>query len=263
MTHQKRRWVWPAVNLVGWWGVVVINWLANALPFNGQTTGEVINKDPVYFQPDGWVFSIWGVIYLLLGVFVVYGLLPAGRHNPRLQRISPFFVVTCIANALWLLCWHYERFGLSMLLMVTLLLALIQIYRSVRQPGSEPSIGERYALWLPFSVYLGWICVATISNAATWLDRAGWDGGALAPPVWAAIMIVAGALLSMVVVTMRHDPAFPLVFVWAYTGIATRQWEASLLVGIVAIIGAIAAAALVALAASLAFDNRDQRRLPS
>jgi translocator protein len=257
-TRRPGAWLWPGLNLLGWIAVVVVNGLANALPFNGQTTGEVINKDPIFFQPDGWVFAIWGGIYLLLGAFVVYGLVPAGRHNPRLQRISPLFLLTCLANAVWLVFWHEERFGLSMLVMTTLLLALIGIYSLLRAGDAEPSRGERLLLWAPFSVYLAWISIATIANAATWLDRSGWDGGPISPPTWAAIMVAAGTLLATTVVVRHHDPAFPLVFLWAYLGIATRQWNASLLVGIVAIASATAAAALVVLAASIAFDRHDE-----
>ena len=77
--HRRGAWLWPVVNLLGWVAVVAVNGLANAIPCNGQTTGEVINKDPIEFQPDGWIFTIWGPIYALLGGFVVYGLLPTGR----------------------------------------------------------------------------------------------------------------------------------------------------------------------------------------
>ncbi len=77
-------------------------------------------------------------------------------------------------------------------------------------------------LWMPFSVYLGWISIATIANIGTWLDRAGWDGGPISPPAWAAIMVVAGTMLAAAIALLRHDPVFPLVFLWAYLGIATR-----------------------------------------
>ena len=136
----RSAWLWPVVNLLGWVAVVTVNGLANAIPFNGQTTGDVINKDPIYFQPDGWVFTIWGLIYGLLGGFVIYSFLPAGRQNPRLHRVSPLFLVTCIANSLWLVSWHDERFGLTVVLMVALLLALIGIYTQLRIPPScQPS----------------------------------------------------------------------------------------------------------------------------
>jgi translocator protein len=242
-------WRWPLANLVALAGTVVVNGLANALPLNGQTTGDVINRDPVLFLPANWVFSIWGLIYLSLAVFVVYGLLPAGRRNPRLARISPLFVLSCLANGVWLFLWHWERLPLSMVAMLVLLGSLIGIYGRLRAGGSTPSRGERLALWWPFSLYLGWVSVATIANATVTLDRAGWDGWGIAPAVWAAIMIVVGGALAVALGLGLADPVYAAVFVWAFVGLAVRQQDTALVAGTAAIVAV--AAAVVALIAAL------------
>src|SRR5690606_31361416 len=67
--NTSSEWYWPVVNLLGLAAVVAINILANLAKLNGQTTGDVLSGDPVYFQPAGWSFSIWSVIYILLAVF--------------------------------------------------------------------------------------------------------------------------------------------------------------------------------------------------
>jgi hypothetical protein len=234
-------WRWPILNLLALVATVIVNGLANALPLNGITTGDVINRDPTLFLPANWVFSIWGLIYLGLALFVVYGLLPAGRRNPRLQRISPYFVASCVANAIWLFLWHYNLLPVSMVAMVVLLGSLIAIYTLLRRGRAQPGRFERVALWWPFSIYLGWVSVATIANATVVLDRAGWGGWGLDPALWAAIMVVIGGALGAAIGIGKSDPLVPAVFVWAFVGLAVRQRDTPL----VAAVAAIVAVALV------------------
>lgn len=259
--QSDRSWTWPLINLIGLLLVVLVNGLANWIPFNDQTTSEVVNQDPVPFQPAGWVFGIWGVIYILLGIFAIYGLLPAGRHNPRLQRISPLFLVVNLANITWLVLWHWEQFAASLVVMVVLLISLIAIYILIRiripaTPGSSRQAKlQRLIMWTPFSIYLGWIFVAALANLMVWLDRSGRDGGPFSYNVWAALFIVSGALIAALFAFLWHDALVPLVFVCAYIGIAQRQWGESALVSVTAIVFTVVVAALAGVAVLLAFDR--------
>src|SRR3990172_10942580 len=108
---------------------IVVNGLANALPINGQNTGEISDRFDVYFVPAGYVFSIWGLIYLGLIVFAFYQALPVQQDNPRLNRISSLFALSCLANISWLFLWHYEQFPLTLIAMFSLFALLIGIYR--------------------------------------------------------------------------------------------------------------------------------------
>lgn len=238
---MNRAWRWPLINLVALIVTIGVNGLANALPLNGITTGDVINRDPVLFLTANWVFSIWGLIYLSLIFFVGYGLLPAGRRNAHLQRISPFFVLSCVANAVWLFLWHYNLLPISMIAMVILLLSLVISYSLLRRRGATPSRAERVVMWWPFSIYLGWVSVATIANASVVLDRAGWGDWGIGPATWAAIMIVVGGVLGAALGIGRADPLYPAVFIWAFVGLALRQRDTSL----VAVSAWIVAVALV------------------
>lgn len=245
-------WRWPLSNLLALIVTVVVNGLANALPLNGITTGDVINRDPTLFLPANWVFAIWGLIYLALAIFVVYGLLPMGRHNPRLRRISPWFVLSCAANTVWLFLWHYDLLPISMVAMIVLLGSLIAIYRllhrGVGRGEVEPGRFEQIALRWPFSLYLGWTCVATIANATVVLDRAGWTGWGLDPVLWTAIMLVVGGVLGAALGLGMADPIIPAVFVWAFVGIAMRQREVPLVTAVAAIVAvALMVIALLAL----------------
>lgn len=205
--------------------VIVVNGLANALPLNGQTTGEISGRFDVYFVPAGYVFSIWGLIYLALIGYSVYQALPSQRDNPRLRRIGYLYALTCLANAAWLFLWHYEIFALTLAAMVALLLLLIAIYLHLGIGHSQVPAPERWLVRVPFSIYLGWITVATIANATSLLDYLNWNGWGISPEAWAVIMLVAGAAIASAVSLSRGDVAYVLVIVWAFIGIGVKHGD--------------------------------------
>lgn len=238
----------PVLNIAALVVTVAVNALANTLPLNGLTTGAVSDSFPSLVTPAGYVFSIWGLIYLLLAVFVVYGALPAQRHNPRLGRLGYLFVLSCALNVAWLFTWHYLLIELSLPVMLGLLGTLVLIYRRLEIGRSRVSRGEALAVRLAFSVYLGWITVATIANVSVLLldlgVRAGWTA-----PFWALVAIAAATLIGLSVLRRRGDLAYVLVLVWAFVGIAAAQWGSEALL----VLSALAAAAY------LAFETVRQR----
>jgi benzodiazapine receptor len=207
---------------------ITVNGLANALPLNGLNTGEISDRFQVYFVPAGYVFSIWGLIYLGLIAFTVYQALPAQRSNPRLRSIDIPFVLSCLANIVWLFLWHYLQFPLTLVVMLCLLGLLITIYLRLEIGRARVSSGERWCVHLPFSVYLGWVTVATIANATDVLDYLKWGGWGIPPQVWAVIMLVVATGITLWVSLTRRDAAFLLVIVWAFVGIAIKQAGAPL-----------------------------------
>jgi benzodiazapine receptor len=237
------------VNVLAIVATIVVNGLANALPLNGLTTGEISDRFKVYFVPAGYVFSIWGVIYLALLAFAVYQALPAQRDNPHLRRVGYLFALSCLANIAWLFLWHYEHFELTIVAMLVLLLLLIAIYLRLGTGRTQVPTAERWLVQLPFSLYLGWITVATIANATVLLDYLGWNGWGISPQAWAVIMlVVAGGIASAVSVT-RGDVAYMLVIMWAFVGIgvkhvtaplvATAAWVMTVVVGLMLVLGVV------------------------
>lgn len=202
---------------------LIVNALANLLPFNNLNTGQVSNNYPTLFTPAGYVFGIWGLIYLALVIFATYQGLDAQRDNPRLRAAGWWFVLSCTANIAWLFCWHYLLFPLSMLAMLVLLGSLIMAYTALGTGRSEVPVNERLLARLPFSLYLGWISVATIANAAVMLTSLNWNGSGLAPQVWTVVVITVAAVLGALASLLRYDWIFGLVLVWAFAGIAVQQ----------------------------------------
>lgn len=253
MTQGVLRQLLVVVALVA---TIVANWLANALPLGGVTTGEVSDRFDVFFVPAGYVFSIWGLIYLGLVAYAAYQAFPAQRNNPRLAAVGYLFVLSSVANIGWLVLWHYQQFVLTMPVMVALLLLLIGIYLRLGIGRTRVPTGEKWAVRVPFSIYLGWVSVATIANATVVLTYLNWDGWGIAPEGWAVVMMVVGALLALAMVVTRGDVAYPLVIAWAFAGIGVAQADAPLVATAAWILAAVAL-----LLAGVAFlRNRSSRR---
>lgn len=207
---------------------IMFNIIANALPLNGLNTGEISDRFKIFFVPAGYVFSIWGLIYLGLIAYAIYQVLPAQRENPRLRSIGYLFILSCAANIAWLYMWHYEIFAFTLVAMGVLLVTLISIYLRLDIGRGEISKVEKWAVHIPFSIYLGWITVAAIANATQLLYYLDWNGWGISPEIWTVIMLAAGVIISALMSITRADVAYSLVLVWAYIGIAVMHGDSSL-----------------------------------
>ncbi|MDD5288832.1 MAG: hypothetical protein PHY28_06975 [Dehalococcoidales bacterium] len=210
------------INLLGFLGTIVINGLANALPINGKTTGELSDMYPNLFVPAGLTFSIWGLIYLLLAVFTFYSLIVASKKDtetPFLNKIGVLFFVSCIANIGWILAWHYEIVLLSVVMMLLLLGCLLAIYLRLDTGKAGTAKKEQYLVHLPFSVYLGWITIATIANITALLVDINWNRFGLSEQFWTVTVILIGIVIALSILVRRQDIFYCLVVDWALLGI--------------------------------------------
>lgn len=202
------------LNLLLFAGMVVMNYLANALPINGKTTGELSNAYPNLFVPAGVTFSIWGVIYILLLIFCVVQFTTS--HQAVISRIGWLFGISCIFNALWIVAWHYERLPLSLILMLGLLVSLVWINIFIK----DMPFGFFKAA---FGIYLGWICIATIANVTALLVTAGWGGFGISEETWTIIMILVGTLVVALTIWRLDNPFIGFSVVWAFIGIMIKR----------------------------------------
>ncbi len=210
-------------NLAAYALVILLNVLSNALPINGQSMPEISAKYPSLFTPAGFSFSIWGVIYLALLVFVVWQALPAQRSDARIASVSTYFKVNCLMNALWIVVWHYDLVALSLVVMLVILATLILIYRALLASIETAGRIEHGVLYLPFSLYTAWITIATIANASVLQTAGGWDNVFMDAVDWTLLKLaVAGAIGAIMIVRLRDIP-FALVVAWAAYGISVKQ----------------------------------------
>lgn len=210
--------------------MVVVNGLANLLPLGGKTTGEISNAYPNLFAPAAITFAIWGVIYFLLLCYTLYqlGFFQKDKSPGRmalLKQVGLYFAISSLANTAWIFSWHYEVIPLSMLFMIVILLCLIKIVNILTKQNF--SLREKFFIRLPFSVYFGWITVATIANATVWLVSIGWNGFGLPDAAWAIIMISVGAVIAISTILKNKDFAYGLVILWAYLGILIKHVSAN------------------------------------
>jgi hypothetical protein len=222
---------------------LTVNGAANALPINGQGTGEISDRFSVYVVPAGYVFAIWGLIYLLLAAFTVWQGLPRNRADPAARSIGWLPAIANLLNAAWVLLFHYEYFALTVPVMVALLLTLIAIHLRLWGLRSEIRGTTFWVVRVPFSVYLGWITVATIANIAQTGQAIGIDPAGFDPAFIASGVLLLGLLIAVRFVTEFDDVAYGLVIVWAYAGVAVKEAD-TMVVAITAAAGALVVAVL-------------------
>lgn len=225
MNTQKaplRAWRWIA-------GIAVvtnifINYYSNAYPFNGQTMGDVSNQNPTLFTPAGYAFSIWGIIYLSLIVYVIYQLLPSQRKKPIYNDLAIPLTIISLLSIAWVISFSYEMLGLSVCLIAAMLLTAIILFGRAKKAVFHEAAG--FWIAIPFSLYAGWLSVAIIANVAVWLKNMGWQGGTWGETPWTIIMTGVAFVISLIISWRFRDLIFPLVVVWASIAIWTaRQGE--------------------------------------
>lgn len=197
--------------------MVIINYLANSIPLNGQTTGEISSKVTVLFTPASYVFSIWGLIYFSLAIWIIRMLPGSRRHLPMYEKALFPFIFSCLLNVFWIFSWHYEFFISSVFLMIALLLILIRLYQTVKNANAS------FFDLFPFSLYLGWISVATIANISFTLEFYDWSGWGLSDVTWTIVMLCVATALALIFSKRQRDVVYPLVFVWAFVGIGVKN----------------------------------------
>ena len=226
MAKTSTLWLLKTLNLAAFLATVAVNAMANALPINGKTTGELSDLYPNLFVPAGLTFSIWGLIYLLLAIFAIYPIAAPTRSSAEfLQRIGPFFILASAANIGWIFLWHYQRVSASLVLMLVLLASLLTVYLRLGTGARTVSWTERLMVHLPFSVYLGWITVATVANVTAVLVHVGWNRFGASQELWTVVVLIVAAMITLAVLLTRNDLFYALVILWAFLGILIKRLD--------------------------------------
>jgi len=208
--------------VVAYVAMVAVNFLANSLPINNRSTGAISDAYPNLFAPAGPAFSIWGLIYLLLGAYVLFLFAKKDEKTEGIiKKINPLFIATSLANILWIFAWHYDFIGLSVLIMATLLFLLIKIADILYVEQFIAT--KKLFIWAPFSIYFGWITVASIANITVFLVSIGWNGFGVADFIWTSIILLVGAFIGILRMNKDKNIAYGLVLVWAYSWILFKH----------------------------------------
>ena len=199
--------------------MLVMNVLATTLPLNGQATDQISDRYDTLFAPIGFTFAIWGVIYLLLGVYTVVQLV---ADNSVIRSITPWFIASNMLNGLWIVAWHYEQLWVAAIIIVALLWTLISINKHTT--AVRTTLGSTIAIRVPFAVYFGWVTVATVANMSALLVQFGLaEGFVLSPEVWTITILVVAVGIGSTTAIVNSSPTYALVLVWAFWGILSRH----------------------------------------
>lgn len=209
--------------------VIAVNALANILPINGYNTGQISGFYPNYFVPAGFTFAIWGIIYLFfLSYSIAFTYFTIKQNDfPEIKKylnaITPYYWATCVLNASWIIAWHYLQVALSVLIILLFLFSLIQIFIQTQQLAINIKKDHSILIKTPFSIYIGWVSVATIANITALLVHLKWNGFGLDPIYWSVLMIVIAIVFGLFFITKYKTIAYPLVIAWALWGIKAAQ----------------------------------------
>lgn len=215
---------------IGYIMTIVVNALANILPINGLNTGELSDNIPNLFVPAGLTFSVWGVIYVLLALFTGYSISDWFSKNQKtllhVEEIGLAFIISSLANTVWIFLWHYQLINLSLIAMLCILGSLIYAHVKISRFSEEQkNLKWKWFVSYPFSVYLGWITVATVANVTAVLVVNNWNGFGISESIWTIIMISVAALVTIIMILRERDLAYALVVIWAFAGIIIKRLD--------------------------------------
>lgn len=238
---------------------LALNGMQGSDLFNGVSVGEISRKYDTLIAPAGYAFAIWGIIYLMLILFVIYQWVAWFRFkNDRdLKQISLWFILGNLANGMWIIAWLNEYFALSVILIFTILLSLIMLTIRLRLEVWDAPMRTIFFVWWPLVIYLGWIVVASVANVAVWLVSIQWDGGIISTEYWTIIMIGVATIIYLLLIKTRNMREAALVGVWAFVAIAVKHFGTINLIAIFALI-----TAGILLVAISVHASRNKKTLP-
>ncbi len=224
----KRDRILAVENILALAFAIIMNFLAITLPLNNKTTGELSDEYPNMFTPAGITFSIWSIIYLFLIAFVIYQAIVFFKQKQSVadvRSITPLFIINCMGNGAWLFAWHYQQVALSVAIMLVMLSTLILIHHRLQLARPFKPLATKLLLDVPFSLYLGWISIATIANVTTLFVDLDIVPLGISSTIWTIIMIITGAIIALFMIVKKRNIVFGLVVCWAFYGITLKRLQ--------------------------------------
>nr|WP_090397462.1 TspO/MBR family protein [Natribacillus halophilus] len=187
----------------------------------GSSVGDVANEQPALIQPAGYAFSIWGLIYALLFVWIIRGLFVRDEKTNVYRDTQALIPINFLLNSAWIITFTQEYIFLSTVVIFLLLFSLIPLYRIIKR-NRNSGLMDR----LPFSIYLGWVSVASIVNVFTGFSRSNLTTflgtGELG---WSVVILMILTVVAILLTRLNRDIWYPLVFIWSYLAIFIRSDE--------------------------------------
>ena len=210
----------PVLNIIALLATIAISYLSVTGFFNGNTMATQSARYPTLFTPAPWAFSIWGLIYIALGAFVIFQARDNKEASDVRGQIGGWFLLSCIANSCWVIAWMYDQAGLSVLIMIVLLFALFKIILRTDMELTDAPLRIIASVWWPLSLYSGWITVAFFANISAWLVKIQWDGFGLSPTFRAITMTMIAGAVYLFMTWWRNMREYAMVGAFALVAVA-------------------------------------------
>jgi tryptophan-rich sensory protein len=237
-------------------------------PRLGGDIGAVSDQYPTLLTPATYAFAIWTLIFALCAAYAAYQARPARRADPLLRRVGWWTAAAMVANTLWELAFPTRRFVAANLLIFAMLAALVAVQVCYARAGTAGELrpASRAEPWLvrgAFSLFLGWITVASVANTAQTLTALGWEGAGVPPTAWAvALLGAAAAIGAWATRRLGANVWYALAVAWALAGIAVARVRADPALPSMPVAVAAALASLAVLGALEVFRLRRRAAAP-
>ncbi|CAM2842828.1 tryptophan-rich sensory protein [Salinicoccus roseus] len=209
MSRQKK---WATGYLVAFIVMIFVNYLTTT------NVGGVANNNETIIQPAGFAFSIWGLIYILLFIWIIKAFFAKTCEESVASRLKFWPIVNFMLNALWIIVFTQQWIFASVIVIIALLYTLAEMYTTLTETGYH---------WfdrLPFSIYFAWVTVATIVNIFNLTEKYNLDGlfgmGELG---WTLLILAVATLIGVAIGIYFRDWLYPLIIIWPYFGIYTKN----------------------------------------
>lgn len=199
-------------------GTIAVNSLAGIGRIGGVTPKDISDKYYTSLTPSGYAFTIWSLIYFGLIIFSIYQALPS--KGERFRNLRSIYIISCVANCLWIYLWHYDQILACLAVIFVLLLTLVFINLNLR---NTKSVAETWFAATPFALYFGWVTVATILNSTIALVSLGIQTSETTTNILACALIAVAAVFGVIFRQVLSNSAYPLAIAWALTAIGVQQ----------------------------------------
>lgn len=195
-----------------------VNYLGASGAINNMSQKDVSLKYTTLITPANFAFSIWGLIYSLIFITLVYFIIKSNdiKISRGIEIISPLFIITCIFNIFWIISFSYELIALSSIFILAILISLMLLIEKINKFRDEIS---KNLLGLTFTLYASWVFIASIINISVFLTKINWSGFGISYSVWTIIILIIAILLVSLYSYIYKNAIFPSGVAWGFFAI--------------------------------------------
>ena len=197
--------------------------LTQARFFGDNPVGQGGNFNAPLIVPEPYAFAIWGLIYTGLIVFPIYQWFKRQEGHSLWKQMHIWFSMNVVANGLWLAAASLDWLVVSVSIIFFMLITLYKINQLLIQISQSDGAIDYWPEKFVFSVYFGWITLASALNITAALVFYNWDGFGLGDIPWSIAILVVAALIAGVVSWKYKDVAYAGVVIWAFVALVVKH----------------------------------------